>query len=72
MRKFSSPSGDGLVPTTAEKRATNAPISVPAWGWVGSWRVKIQSPQNRNFRPRLGMGWFLIYCFRTNCTQIFK
>ena len=24
------------------------------------------------FRPRLGMGWFLIYCFRTNCTQIFK
>ena len=35
--KFSSPLGDGVVPTTAEKRATNAPIFVPEWGWVGSW-----------------------------------
>ena len=56
---FSSPLGDGLVPTTAEKRATNAPIFVPEWGWVGSLSLDSSLTGIRYFRPRVGMGWFL-------------
>ena len=56
MRKFSSPSGDGLVPTTAEKRATNAPISVPAWGWVGSFLRRFIFLLFRRFSSPSGVG----------------
>ncbi|CCX83133.1 unknown [Ruminococcus sp. CAG:108] len=47
-------------------------IFVPVWGWVGSLMTTTKRTVTNHFRPRLGMGWFLIYCFRTNCTQIFK
>ena len=71
--KFSSPSGDGLVLKNEKNKCKNLKIFVPAWGWVGSSGLRYDSiVLCENFRPRLGMGWFLIYCFRTNCTQIFK
>ena len=79
--KFSSPLGDGLVPTTrrqigwflkvfvpewgwvgsklSEKYNKLLTIFVPVWGWVGSINIKDTIIEHRNFRPRLGLGWFL-------------
>ena len=34
-------------------------IFVPVWGWVGSINIKDTIIEHRNFRPRLGLGWFL-------------
>ena len=33
-------------------------IFVPVWGWVGSINIKDTIIEHRNFRPRVGMGWF--------------
>ena len=35
-------------------------IFVPAWGWVGSQHGKSLVYKRGNFRPRLGMGWFVL------------
>ena len=34
-------------------------IFVPEWGWVGSIRLNEHLPIPEDFRPRVGMGWFL-------------
>ena len=34
-------------------------IFVPAWGWVGSCINKSATASLWDFRPRLGMGWFI-------------
>ena len=50
-----------MVPTTAEKRATNAPISVPAWGWVGSDVQLELIRQNIGFSSPSGDGLVLLF-----------
>ena len=35
-------------------------VFVPEWGWVGSGLMKWAVKSNSRFRPRVGMGWFLI------------
>ena len=57
--KFSSPLGDGLVPTTRRQIGWFLKVFVPAWGWVGSHNSPSDRLVFKGFRPRVGMGWFI-------------
>ena len=57
---FSSPLGDGLVLVCYVSYVILWKIFVPAWGWVGSYNSRKEGYQRTDFRPRVGMGWFLI------------
>ena len=56
---FSSPLGDGLVPTSTFVKAKANAVFVPAWGWVGSEFYELDYNDPEGFRSRLGMGWFV-------------
>ena len=71
--RFSSPLGDGLVQEYGSARWGNTKeFSSPSGDGLVPLDLLKRFTTKNYFRPRLGMGWFLIYCFRTNCTQIFK
>uniref|UniRef100_UPI003FEF6385 hypothetical protein n=1 Tax=Ruminococcus bromii TaxID=40518 RepID=UPI003FEF6385 len=56
---FSSPLGDGLVRVCSYHSLLFEFIFVPAWGWVGSYSLVDKLPDDlKDFRPRVGMGWF--------------
>ena len=47
-------------------------IFVPAWGWVGSAKTYPYQTHNSNFRPRLGMGWFIANMLYINIKDNFR
>ena len=46
-------------------------IFVPAWGWVGSHFLMPLLKSLKNFRPRLGLGWFVIQKYKFIKVMIF-
>ena len=58
MRKFSSPSGDGLVRTIVLKQIIRSKYFRPRLGMGWFFRGDYWFLSNFYFRPRVGMGWF--------------
>ncbi len=69
---FSSPLGDGLVLCWKLESCWDKGVFVPAWGWVGSGRCYCKSIFSASFRPRLGMGWFLMLMHKKHPSLCFR